>query len=253
MQKVAGAMVRLRYPDPVFGDASDGVVLVPAMRFLVAALFASMFWIAASPGAGSAHADVPVYVGGMGFPAIQDTSGSEEYSWKVQLEEDQELRQVDSQRVQVYYESGHPAMTISAEAAHDATGANVPTTLEATGDEVITLIVHHRAGNPVAGGAPFDYPVLAGPGFESSYQPVSVQMPPVEALGAAPPEGDQCVVPILKGKSLRASRKQLARSGCILGRVIRKGNPGKSAKVFGQNPRAGATLGLGGSVSVKLG
>lgn len=236
----------------MFGCVSDGIGPAAAMRFLVAALFSSLLWIVAGPGAGSAHADVPIYIGDMGFPAIQDASGPEEYSWKVQLEQDQELRQVDSQRVQVYYESGHPAMTISAETAHDATGANVPTTLEATGDNVITLIVHHRAGNPMAGGAPFDYPVLAGPGFESSYQPAIVQMPPVEALNVTPPEGGHCIVPVLKGKSLRASRMQLARSGCSLGRVIRKGNSGKSAKVFGQTPRAGATLSPGGSVSVKL-
>lgn len=237
----------------MFGSVFDGVGPAAAMRFLVAALFASVFWIAAGLGAGSAHADVPAYVGDMGFPAIQDASGPEEYSWKVQLAGNQGLEQLDDQSVIIYYVSDHTtALRISVEAAHDATGASVPTTLKATGGDVITLTVHHRAGNPIAGGASFDYPVLAGPGFESSYQPVIVQMPPVEALEAATPESDHCVVPILKGKSLRASRKQLARSGCSLGRVIRKGNSGKSAKVFGQNPRAGATLSPGGSVSVKL-
>jgi hypothetical protein len=221
------------------------------MRLLAAALFALGLWIVAVPGAGFARADVPPYIGDMGFPPIQDASGPEEYSWEVQLEDAQELQQLDSQRVQVYYE-GHPAMTISAEAAHDATGENVPTTLEATGGDIITLIVHHRAGNPIAGGAPFDYPVLAGPGFESRYQPAIVQMPPVEVLGVASSNDDHCVVPVLKGKSLRASRKQLARRDCSLGRVFRKRNSGKSAKVFEQNPRAGATLSPGGSVSVKL-
>lgn len=211
------------------------------------------FWIVAGPDARSAHADMPPYVGDMGFPAIQDASSPEEYSWNVQLEEDQELRQVDSQRVQVYYESGHSAMTIVAEAAHDSTGADVPTTLEATGSNVITLTVHHRAGNLKADGASFDYPVLAGPGFESNYHPVIVQMPPVEALDRAPRESDHCVVPSLKGKSLRASRKQLAGSSCSLGRVIRKAGSGKSAKVFGQSPRAGTTLSPGSSVRVKLG
>lgn len=227
--------------------------MVPAMRFLIVALFVSILWVVIGSGASSALADVPDYVGDMGFPAIQDASGSEEYSWRVQLGDDQELRQVDSQRVQVYYESGHPAMTISAEAAHDATGADVPTTLEATEGDVITLDVHHRAGNPIAGGAPFDYPVLAGPGFESGFQPVIVQMPPSEVLDIEPLNEDHCVVPLLKGKSLRASRRQLVRSGCSLGRVSRRGASVKSAKVIGQSPRAGAVLKPGGSVGIRLG
>jgi hypothetical protein len=236
----------------MLGGASDGVGLVPATRFLVVALFALVVGVIAG-GTGSAHADVPVYVGDMSFPVIQDTAGQEEYSWKVQLYEDQELRQVDSQRVQIYYESGHPALTISAEAAHDAVGASVPTTLEATGDDVITLTVHHRAGNPDAGNAPFDYPVIAGQGWEGGLQTTIVQMPPAEPLGTEPIEENHCVVPLLKGKSLRASRKQLARSACGLGRVIRRGSSAKSAKVLRQSPPAGTMLSPGGSVSVKLG
>jgi hypothetical protein len=167
--------------------------------------------------------------------------------------ENQELRQVDSRRVQIYYEDGHSALTISAEAAHDAVGTSVPTTLEATGEDIITLTVHHRAGNLKADGAPFDYPVLAGPGWEGGFQTVIVQMPPAEPLDVTPLEEDHCVVPALRGKSLRASRRLLASSGCGLGRVIHKRISAKSVHVFGQSPWAGATLKPGALVSVKLG
>jgi hypothetical protein len=114
------------------------------------------------------------------------------------------------------------------------------------------LTVHHRAGNPKAGGAPFDYPILGGPGFESSFQTALVQEPP-EALDVEPFKESYCVVPVLKGKSLKASRRRLIRSGCSLGQVIRKeGITAKSSKVFRQKPRAGVVLDPGGSVSVKL-
>lgn len=197
---------------------------------------------------------MPAYVGDMTFPAIQDASGPEEYSWKVQLSASQGLDQLDDRTVRIFYLSADhtTALTIAAVPAHDATGASVPTTLEVMSDDVITLIVHHRAGNPKAGGGPFDYPVLGGPGFESGFQPVIVQMPPDEALAVEPFREAHCVIPALKGKSLKASRRQLARSGCSLGRVIRRRH-GKSAKVSGQNPRAGAVLEPESPVSVKLG
>lgn len=236
----------------MLGGASNRIGLIPAATFLAATIF--VLWVVVGPGVGAAHADVPSYVGDMGFPAIQDPSGPEEYSWKVQLTKDQGLEQLDSQTVLIYYLSDHSsALKISAQAAHDATGADVPTTLEATEGDVITLTVHHRAGNPKAGGAPFDYPVLPGPGFESSYQPAIVQMPPPEALDVEPLEEVHCIAPALKGKSLRAAKRQLTRSGCSLGRVIRKGVLAKNAKVLGQNPRAGVVLKPGASVSVKLG
>lgn len=118
----------------MLGGVSDGVGLAPAMRFLVAAILAATLWPAAGPGAGSARADVPVYVGDMGFPAIQDASGPEEYSWKVQMTKDQGLEQVDDQSVRIYYLSDQAsALRISAESAHDATGASVPTLSKSLG------------------------------------------------------------------------------------------------------------------------
>jgi hypothetical protein len=65
----------------------------------------------------------------MPFPAIQGPEGSEDYSWTVQLFEDQELVQIDDRHAEVRYDDVHVAVRIEARAAHDAEGATVPTTL----------------------------------------------------------------------------------------------------------------------------
>lgn len=125
---------------------------------------------------------VPPYVGDMGFPKIAGPAGPEEFSWEVVLNGGQELEAIDDQHVEIYYTEGHqPAIEISAQPAHDADGSNVPTTLSVSGVSVITLTVHHRAGDPARGGAPFVYPILAGPGgWGGDFQPVIVTEPPGE-------------------------------------------------------------------------
>src|SRR5882672_2789211 len=74
----------------------------------------------------TARGDVPappIYEGLMNFPAINDPTDPEEYSWQVELGADQELESIDDQHAEVYYTEGHyPAMGISAEPAHDADG-----------------------------------------------------------------------------------------------------------------------------------
>jgi IPT/TIG domain/PASTA domain len=60
-----------------------------------------------------------------------------------------------------------------------------------------------------------------------------------------------CVVPKLKGKSLKADRKKLKKAGCKLGNV--GGRKGKDAKVTKQNPKPGKVLAPGATVNVKLG
>ena len=62
-----------------------------------------------------------------------------------------------------------------------------------------------------------------------------------------------CVVPKLKQKKLKASRKALAKAGCKLGKVTRKLDAGKGAKVTRQSPKAGAVLPVGGKVAVTVG
>lgn len=85
----------------------------------------------------------------MSFPAITGPQAPEEYPFHLNLGEELVLRQVSATEVGVYYYSyGVLAFTLSAEPAHDAEGATVPTTLEETGDAQVTLDVHHREGNP---------------------------------------------------------------------------------------------------------
>ncbi len=143
--------------------------------------------------AGADDPAIPPYVGDMGFPMIAGPADPEEFSWEVALNKGQGLESVDDQHAQIYYVEGHqPALTISAQAAHDADGSTVPTTLSVSGASVITLTVLHRAGNPARGGAPFNYPILTGPGFEDGgFHTAIVTEPPNEndpyGQAAAPP------------------------------------------------------------------
>jgi hypothetical protein len=57
-----------------------------------------------------------------------------------------------------------------------------------------------------------------------------------------------CVVPHLKGKTLKAAKKALKAHSCKLGRVT-----GKGRRVKRQRPRAGKTLKPGARVNVRLG
>lgn len=124
---------------------------------------------------------IPPYDGLMSFPMINGPADPEEFSWEVVLGEGQELEAIDDQHAEVFYTEGHhPALGISVEPAHDADGSNVPTSLSVSGGNVITLTVHHRAGDPAKGGTPFDYPITAGPGWEGGFQTVIVSGPPDE-------------------------------------------------------------------------
>jgi hypothetical protein len=129
----------------------------------------------------------------MSFPTIHGPSDPEEFSWEVILAEGAYLESVDDQTAEVYYENGHPAFGIDAEPAHDAVGTTVPTSLEVSEGDVITLVVHHRAGNPTAG-APFTYPILEGQGWEGGYFTEIVKGPPDE-------------------QELREERERIAREG----------------------------------------
>lgn len=225
-------------------------------------------------GAQTADADPPPFDGVMWFLAIQDTSGPEDFSWKVHLAEDQALEQIDERSAIVYYVDDHTTgFSIFAEAAHDVIGTSVPTSLSVTGSDVITLTVHHRAGNPKTGGTPFDYPINSGQGWEVVYVPaVQVIGPPdeaelreqrerearegweaLEARGLKGASGS-CVVPRLRGKSLKASRRRLASAGCKVGSVTfsQKGGSMRGARVVGQSPRPGIALNPHAAVDLQL-
>jgi hypothetical protein len=114
----------------------------------------------------------PQYNGMMQFAQIRDATSPETYSWEMHMGADQFLASVDGAHAEVKYEDGTRAFLISAERAHDATGAAVDTSLSVSG-KTLSLTVHHRA-------KAFVYPVIAGQAFETSYVPGTVVMPPTE-------------------------------------------------------------------------
>jgi hypothetical protein len=192
-----------------------------------------------------AAADLPPYNGAMTFPSIQGSDGSEEFSWEVKLGDEEELRQIDATHAGVFWPDDTRTLSIEAEKAHAADGARVPTTLTVTEPNVITLTVHHRAGDPAAGGAPFDYPVVAGEGWEGGFQTEQVILPP----GDQPPLEPTCVVPDLTNRTLRASRKILHAAHCRLGRV--RGERNRAVHVVAQYRQLGKVLPAWTRVDVK--
>jgi hypothetical protein len=199
-----------------------------------------------APEAAGAEA-LPPYDGLMSFQAIQGVDEPEEFSWELNLDEDEELRLIDETHAGVYWmETDTLAMSIVAQKAHDSEGSAVPTTIAVTQPNVITLTVHHRAGNPAAGGAAFDYPVVAGDGWEGGIQIHHVVGPPADVQ---PPPIIQCTVPDLRGRTLRAARK-MNRSHCALGPI--RGERSRWARVVRQYRSAGKSLPAGTEVGVKV-
>ena len=210
--------------------------------FLVAVLAFSVI----APAAAGAEA-LPPYDGLMSFQAIQGAEEPEDFSWEVKLDEDEELRLIDDTHAGVYWvETDTLAMSIEAQKAHDSEGSTVPTTIAVTQPNVVTLTVHHRAGNPAAGGAPFRYPVVPGPGYEGGFQTIHVSMPPTEQAPAPP----QCTVPDLSGRTLLTARKMLNRSHCALGPI--RGKRSRGGRVVRQYRLAGKSLPVGTEVGVKV-
>jgi hypothetical protein len=220
--------------------------------------------------AGVANADpLPPFDGAMSFREIKGPSDPQDFSWQVILSRDQALEPLDNQTALVFYERDHePAFTITADPAHDSLGTNVPTTLSVSEGDVITLTVHHRDGNPLAGGAPFAYPVTAGSGWEGGFQTVVVTGPPDEAelralrelhereareVVSRQEEAEACIVPRLKGKSLKAAKAQLRLAHCRPGALsAKRGKRLTSARVIRERPRAGAVLSPSSAVDLTL-
>jgi hypothetical protein len=224
----------------------------------------ALLLVAAVPGA--ATADVPPpYTGDMTFPQITDPSGPEEFTWQVQLNDNRVLEAINEEFAAVYFKESHVVnVLIAAEHAHDASGASVPTSLVVTEPDLITLVVHHRAGNPAEGGASFDYPITAGAGWTVIEQGGTVpsevvvasdeEIPNSFAFQQFPRIEPSCRVPSLRGRSLRTSRHLLLASDCRVGAIRRRrGATGKTAKVVRQSPRPGTELAGGSPVAVTLG
>jgi sugar lactone lactonase YvrE len=105
----------------------------------------------------------PLNDGGMIWNAIRDVTAPEEYSWRVELSDDQRLELVDDHHAVVYYNDHTPAFSITAQPGHDATGIEVPTTLAVSNGKIVTVTVHYKAGHE---GKPFVYPIIEGSGWE---------------------------------------------------------------------------------------
>jgi len=194
---------------------------------------------------GAGAQPLPPYEGGS-FPTIERAEGAEEFSWEVNFDEEEELRSIDEHHAGLFYSDGFQTLTFTAIEAHDAEGVTVPTTLAVTQPNILTLTVHHRAGNPAAGGAPFRYPVVAGRGYEGGFQTIHVAMSPTEQA----PAPVQCVVPDLTDRTLKTSRRMLTRANCSLGPV--RGERSRGARVVRQYRAAGKSLPLGTEVGVKV-
>jgi hypothetical protein len=112
----------------------------------------------------------PVYNGAQTFQAIRSPDSPEKYSWTVNLAPSQQLVAIDQHFAKVIYEDGSTAFLITAEAAHDVTGAEVPTSIQVSGN-VLTLKVEFKSGQ-------FTFPVIAGQGWETTYEiPTYVELP----------------------------------------------------------------------------
>lgn len=244
--------------------ASKAALLTAFMTLCVLAL-----------GSSAALASPPVYEGLTTFPTIYSPTGPEEFSWEVTLYEGQELGQIDEQEIAVYNRSGAVGFSIQAGPAHDAVGATVPTTIQVTGENVFTLTVHHREGNPAAGGAPFHYPVNYGEGWEGEIVPIEIKGPPDEMELREQREREErevreareqrqaaeiaawetrCHVPALRGTTVAGARRRLRRADCRLGVITKsRGVTAKTGRVVHQGEPAGSSLAQDARVGIRLG
>jgi len=201
----------------------------------------------------------PISEGGFTFPEITGPEAPEEYPirWG-KLDPLMVARQVNDQEI-VFEESesGTVAGTVEAKPAHDAVGATVPTSVKLVEDEegpVVTEIVHFRAGNPAAGGAPFAFPITSGAGWEGGYRTISVEFteprsPAPEAPATSPP-APTCTVPTLRHLSLHAAKTRLRAAGQV---HLARGSTQRRGRVVKQFRPAGTHLPAGAQVAVKLG
>lgn len=117
----------------------------------------------------------PEFDGALTFQTIRQATSPESFSWHVNVSSNQKLVADDLRHAEVDYEDGSEAFLITAETAHDATGASVPTKLTVEGS-TLTLVVEHHSGT-------FVYPIVAGQGYETSYN-----SPVISAAPEAAPE-----------------------------------------------------------------
>ncbi|HKZ12611.1 MAG TPA: PASTA domain-containing protein [Solirubrobacterales bacterium] len=193
------------------------------------------------------------------FPQITSPAAPEEYKHRLdQLGPGRYAELIDEDEIVIFRE-GHEAIGwVHPDLAHDADGANVPTSLSLREGEWAVLTVHHREGNPLAGGAPFVYPVTGGAGWAGGYFVGVVEMnepkPPASAAPSPPVPPTPCTVPSLHNLSLKSAKARLRAANCSIGqvRLAPTATEGKG-KVVKQFRAAGTELAAGAPVAVKLG
>lgn len=121
----------------------------------------------------------PIFDGVTAFQAIRSPTAPEQYSWTVELGEGQTMEALETgQAAHVFFSDGTPAMAIVPQPAHDATGANVDTSVSVSNGNVLTLTVHHLS-------TPYVYPVVGGASYKTGYESVSIYTPPPPEEGEA--------------------------------------------------------------------
>lgn len=239
------------------GKKRGGLAVIAAA---ICALLASLV-VAVAPAAaeeGNSAPLRPVSEGGLSIPVITGPTAPEEYP--VQYEHllgGVRFRQASDQLIAVEYFALGNAGKIEAVPAYAADGAAVPTSLRLSEDEkgyVVTMIVHHRAGNPAAGGAPFVYPIQGSVREGGTFTGAVEVKPKPAAEPTAPMPSPPCKVPALHGLSLKAAKARLRAAHCAIGTVrIAAPTTARNGKVVKQFRAAGTNLPGGARIAVKLG
>ena len=200
----------------------------------------------------------PVSQGGLNIPVITGPTAPEEYPVQYEnLLSGVRFRQVTDRLIAVEYFGRETTGKIEAVPAYAADGTAVATSVRLSENEkgyVVTMIVHHRAGNPAAGGAPYVYPIQGSAQTGGSFAAaVEVKPTPAAAEPTAPAPSPPCKVPALRGLSLKAAKARLRAAHFTLGTVrLEAPTTARNGKVVKQFRAAGTQLPANAHVSVKL-
>jgi hypothetical protein len=202
----------------------------------------------------AAAVEMPKYDGSLEFPTIHGPTAPEEYPFRVELQPEETLTQLNKTEAEVVYEGLIVMGRIKAMPAHDNTGTAVPTSLSVTAPDIVTEIVHHQPSDPASGGASFAYPITAGEPFTPGPSTVTVVVPMVNPLGEPVAAKTTCTVPALRGLGLRGAKNKLRAAHCGIGEVhLAAGATAAKGKVVKQFRAAGTELAAGAPVAVKVG
>jgi hypothetical protein len=116
--------------------------------------------------------------------------------------------------------------------------------------------ISRLADQPVAGGGmSATFPAKSMTLFVLSQPPAAPPAgpPPPVAPAPPPPASSRCVVPKVKGRTLRSAKSRIKRAGCRTGRVTRKfSRRVRRGRVISQRPRPGTRRAPGARVSLVL-